>query len=48
MTSLNEFAKSLTDKYGLSDNDALNFLKEMFAVITDELRNGSVATSVKV
>lgn len=48
MTSLNEFAKSLTDKYGLSDNDALNFLKEMFAVITDELRNGSDATSVKV
>lgn len=48
MTSLNEFAKSLTDKYGLSDNDALNFLREMFAVITDELRNGSDATSVKV
>lgn len=48
MTSLNEFAKSLTDKYGLSDNDALNFLKEMFVVITDELRNGSDATSVKV
>lgn len=48
MTSLNEFAKSLTEKYGLSDNDALNFLKEMFAVITDELRNGSDATSVKV
>lgn len=48
MTSLNEFAKSLTDKYGLSDNDALNSLKEMFAVITDELRNGSDATSVKV
>ena len=48
MTSLNEFAISLTDKYGLSDNDALNFLKEMFAVITDELRNGSDATSVKV
>ena len=48
MTSLNEFANSLTDKYGLSDNDALNFLKEMFAVITDELRNGSDATSVKV
>ena len=48
MTSLNEFAKSLTDKYGLSDNDALNFLKEMFAVIADELRNGSDATSVKV
>lgn len=48
MTSLNEFAKSLTDKYGLSDNDALNFLKEMFAVITDELCNGSDATSVKV
>lgn len=48
MTSLNEFAKSLTDKYGLSDNDALNFLKEMFAVITDELRYGSDATSVKV
>ena len=48
MTSLNEFAKSLTDKYGLSDNDALNFLKEMFSVITDELRNGSDATSVKV
>ena len=48
MTSLNEFAKNLTDKYGLSDNDALNFLKEMFAVITDELRNGSDATSVKV
>lgn len=48
MTSLNEFAKSLTDKYGLSDKYALNFLKEMFAVITDELRNGSDATSVKV
>ena len=47
MYNINDFASALTDKYGLSDNDAKLFIREMFGVIAAELRNGE-GSSVKL
>ena len=47
MTNAEDFVSSLVEKYGLSQSDAQSFFREMFEVITDELRNGE-GSSVKL
>lgn len=47
MAKVNDFAQELSDKYGLSYNDASDFISKMFDVVNEELTDTDSSVKIK-